>query len=50
MQHGPIIVEVDAVPEGLCLLMDEYADMLVALMNTKLSDENFYRLHETILI
>ena len=47
MHHGPIIVEVaPAVPEGLCLLMDEYADMLVALMNTKLSDENFCHLKQ----
>ena len=47
MRHGPIIVEVaPAVPEGLCLLMDEYADMLVALMNTKLSDENFCHLKQ----
>ena len=33
-----------AVPEGLHPLMVQYADMLVVVRTTKLSDENFYRL------
>lgn len=45
IKHGPVEVEVaPAVPKGLHPLLVQYAEMIVALKTTKLSDENFYHL------